>query len=471
MGSGSSTYPTYPSDPFMQPAFMQQQQPVYTAFNHQSHGQITRVQPSSSHSLPAPSGRTNASETDDWVKACLKFKLRDLAEATNGFSSSNVIGEGGFGKVFRGTLLDGTEIAVKALDPLSLQGDREYYAEIALLTKLRHPNLVCIMGMCSDEGQKLGVFEYMERGSLRSLLDEKCLSWKQRVSIAVGTARGLAYLHEISQPSVIHCDFKSPNVLIDQHLQAHVADFGLARHIGGSRPLLTGSGHGPSAEVGVTTVTSIRGTFGYLSPEYMEHGQASAKADVFAFGVVLLELMTGCEAVDTSKGQGLAGQLAVWAKPWLRDPSRMAKELIDLPARAEVDMVQVSVFCEVAEACLRTQPRERPNMLDVVRTLSKAQGGMDRTTPISSVLNGPGLPAPRSSSTPSIHASHRPQSTSAAIPLPSPERLSRSSYRPPGEGRSSGGGVTRSSAADHVQPSLPNQVPDRSLPVVSMFGI
>ena len=156
MGSGSSS--PYPSDHFMQPAPSNGQQPVNTTSSQQAQvtqAQVTRVQHISAHSLPAPSGRTNASETDDWVKACLKFKLRDLAEATNGFSISNVIGEGGFGKVFRGTLLDGTEIAVKALDPLSLQGDREYYAEIALLTKLRHPNLVCIMGMCSDEGQKV----------------------------------------------------------------------------------------------------------------------------------------------------------------------------------------------------------------------------------------------------------------------------------------------------------------------------
>lgn len=122
------------------------------------------------------------------------------------------------------------------------QGDREFYAEVGMLTRLRHPNLVCIMGMCHEGEHKLGVFEYMPRGSLRDLLDKKVVSWTDRVAMAIGSARGLAFLHEISQPSVIHCDFKSTNVLVDQFGQAHVADFGLARHIGGYRPPLVSAG-------------------------------------------------------------------------------------------------------------------------------------------------------------------------------------------------------------------------------------
>ncbi|GAX84415.1 hypothetical protein CEUSTIGMA_g11836.t1 [Chlamydomonas eustigma] len=321
-----------------------------------------------SSTMQGPSGRNPASESDDGVRACCKFRLVDLSEATSGFSAANVIGEGGFGKVYRGTLLDGTDVAVKRLDPLSLQGDREFYAEVGMLTRLRHPNLVCIMGMCNENGQKLGVFEYMPRGSLRELLDKKILSWRDRMTVAVGSARGLAFLHEISQPSVIHCDFKSTNVLIDAYGQAHVADFGLARHIGGYRPPVKGLGSMPFASPDITTVTSIRGTYGYLSPEYLEKGHASVRADVFAFGVVMLELMTGLQPVDTSRGKGWE-VLADWLRPKLRQPDEMFK-LLDPSVSEQASAVQVAVMCEIAEACLRANPRERPSMLEVIKTLS-----------------------------------------------------------------------------------------------------
>ena len=278
-----------------------------------------------------------------------------------------------------------------------------------MLTRLRHPNLVCIMGMCHEGNQKLGVFEFMPKGSLRDLLDKKVVTWKDRVTIAIGSARGLAYLHEISQPPVIHCDFKSTNVLIDQYGQAHVADFGLARHIGGYRPPIvsalvrnhmqmlfecilhfqlmeTSSGtlsdtsnpflpfrlpvpplppRGPRTW---TTVTSIRGTYGYLSPEYLEKGHASVRADIFAFGVVLLELLTGRQPVDTLRGRGME-TLGDWLRPHLRNPDQMLT-MMDPAVSEQASAVQVAVMCEIAEACLRPNPRERPSMLDVVRTLS-----------------------------------------------------------------------------------------------------
>nr|XP_029116939.1 probable serine/threonine-protein kinase PBL21 isoform X2 [Elaeis guineensis] len=223
------------------------------------------------------------------------FTFRDLGAATKNFKQSNLIGEGGFGKVYMGHLNSGQVVAIKQLNPNGLQGTHEFLVEVLMLIMLHHPNLVSLIGYCHEGDERLLVYEYMPQGSLENHLfdlppGKEPLDWNTRIKIAVGAAKGLTYLHDVVNPPVIYRDLKSSNILLDDDFNPKLSDFGLAKL-------------GP---VGDNTHVSTRvmGTYGYCAPDYATSGKLTVKADVYSFGVVLLELITGQKAFDLSKEPG-----------------------------------------------------------------------------------------------------------------------------------------------------------------------
>ncbi|GBG73041.1 hypothetical protein CBR_g12759 [Chara braunii] len=223
------------------------------------------------------------------------FTFKELMIATRNFRSDCLIGEGGFGRVYKARLETGLVVAVKQLDRNGLQGNREFRVEVAMLSRLCHPNLVNLIGYCADGDQRLLVYEYMPLGSLEDHLfdlppEREALDWIMRMKIAAGAAIGLEYLHDKANPPVIFRDFKSSNILLDEKYHPKLSDFGLARM-------------GP--EGGETHVsTRVMGTYGYCAPEYAMTGQLTLKSDVYSFGVVLLELITGRKVIDATRPHG-----------------------------------------------------------------------------------------------------------------------------------------------------------------------
>ncbi|KAK8285550.1 hypothetical protein V6Z12_D08G231900 [Gossypium hirsutum] len=234
------------------------------------------------------------------------FTLVELEKATSNFSSKRILGEGGFGRVYRGVMGDGSEVAVKLLTRDNQNGDREFIAEVEMLSRLHHRNLVKLVGICIEGRIRCLVYELVPNGSVESHLhgvdkNKGPLDWDARLKVALGAARGLAYLHEDSNPRVIHRDFKASNVLLEDDFTPKVSDFGLAREA------TEGSQH---------ISTRVMGTFGYVAPEYAMTGHLLVKSDVYSFGVVLLELLTGRKPVDMSQPQGQEN-LVTWARPLL----------------------------------------------------------------------------------------------------------------------------------------------------------
>nr|DAD46553.1 TPA_asm: hypothetical protein HUJ06_016490 [Nelumbo nucifera] len=234
-------------------------------------------------------------DRDNKHNAAQSFTFRELATATKNFKATNLIGEGGFGRVYKGRLETGQIVAVKQLDQNGLQGNQEFIVEVLMLSLLHHSNLVNLIGYCTDGDQRLLVYEYMPMGSLEDHLfdltpNKEPLEWNTRMKIAVGAARGLEYLHCKANPPVIYRDLKSANILLDNDFNPKLSDFGLAKL-------------GP---VGDNTHVSTRvmGTYGYCAPEYAMSGKLTLKSDVYSFGVVLLELITGRKAIDCTKVQG-----------------------------------------------------------------------------------------------------------------------------------------------------------------------
>jgi serine/threonine protein kinase len=216
-----------------------------------------------------------------------------LDAATGGFSEKNLLGEGGFGRVYKGRLEDTKEvIAVKQLDRDGFQGNREFLVEVLMLSLLHHPNLVKLLGYCTDSDQRILVYEYMPKGSLEDhLLDLppnwKPLPWHTRMQIAVGAAKGIEYLHEVANPPVIYRDLKASNILLDRDFNAKLSDFGLAKL-------------GPMGDQSHVS-TRVMGTYGYCAPEYAMTGKLTKMSDIYSFGVVLLELITGRRAIDVNR--------------------------------------------------------------------------------------------------------------------------------------------------------------------------
>ncbi|XP_044503452.1 protein BRASSINOSTEROID INSENSITIVE 1-like [Mangifera indica] len=296
-------------------------------------------------------------------KPLRKLTFADLLEATNGFHNDSLIGSGGFGDVYKAQLKDGSIVAIKKLKHISGQGDREFTAEMETIGKIKHRNLVPLLGYCKVGDERLLVYEYMRYGSLEDVLhDQKKagikLNWAARRKIAIGAARGLAFLHRSCNPLIIHRDMKSSNVLLDEHLEARVSDFGMARLM--------------SAMDTHLSVSTLAGTPGYVPPEYYQSFRCSAKGDVYSYGVVLLELLTGKRPTDSADfgDNNLVGWVKQHAK--LKISNVFDPELMKEDSSVEIELLQ---HLRVACACLEDRPRKRPTMIQVMAMFKEIQAG------------------------------------------------------------------------------------------------
>uniref|UniRef100_A0A0D6R795 Protein kinase domain-containing protein n=2 Tax=Araucaria cunninghamii TaxID=56994 RepID=A0A0D6R795_ARACU len=288
------------------------------------------------------------------------FTYKQLQFATNNFSPANVIGNGGFGLVYRSVLPDGRVVAIKQLDRDGKQGEHEFRVEVDLLSRLRSPYLLELIGYCADQDHRLLVYEYMSNGNLQEHLysdgspgNPPLLDWGTRMRIALDAAKGLEYLHEQIAPPVIHRDLKASNILLDENFNAKVSDFGLAKL--GSDKL--------NGEIS----TRVLGTTGYVAPEYALTGHLTTKSDVYSFGVVLLELLTGRVPVDMKRPLG-QGVLVSWALPYLTDREKVS-EVVDPVLEGQYlkkDLIQIAA---IAAICVQPEADYRPLMTDVVQSL------------------------------------------------------------------------------------------------------
>ncbi|CAH8254475.1 unnamed protein product [Arabidopsis lyrata] len=284
-------------------------------------------------------GRAEYSDSDG--QFMLRFDLGMILVATNDFSSENALGQGGFGTVYKGTLLNGQEIAVKRLTRGSGQGDMEFKNEVSLLTRLQHRNLVKLLGFCNEGDEEILVYEFVPNSSLdHFIFDEEkrsLLTWELRCRIIEGIARGLLYLHEDSQLKIIHRDLKASNILLDAEMNPKVADFGTARLF--------------EADETRAETRRIAGTRGYMAPEYLNHGQISAKSDVYSFGVMLLEIISG-ERNNSFVGEGLAA--FAW-KRWVEGNTESIIDhfLIDQPRNEIIKLIQIGLLCVQENAAKR----------------------------------------------------------------------------------------------------------------------
>ncbi|CAL5006881.1 unnamed protein product [Urochloa decumbens] len=296
-----------------------------------------------------------------------KLTYAHLHEATNGFSSEARIGTGGFGEVYKAKLKDGSVVAVKKLMYFTGQGDREFTAEMETIGKIKHRNLVPLLGYCKIGDERLLVYEYMKNGSLDVMLHEKAkidvnLDWKARKKIAISSARGLAFLHHSCVPHIIHRDMKSSNVLLDDNLDAYVSDFGMARLVNALDSHLT--------------VSKLLGTPGYVAPEYFQSIICTTKGDVYSYGVVLLELLSGKKPIDpTEFGDS---NLVDWAKQMVKEDrcSEIFDPILTDTKSSELEMYQ---YLNVACQCLDDQPNRRPTMIQVMAMFKELQIDSDNS--------------------------------------------------------------------------------------------
>ncbi|XP_024525140.1 inactive protein kinase SELMODRAFT_444075-like isoform X2 [Selaginella moellendorffii] len=284
-----------------------------------------------------------------------EFTFEELELATGGFSQANFLAEGGFGSVHRGVLPEGQVVAVKQHKLASSQGDVEFCSEVEVLSCAQHRNVVMLIGYCMEDSRRLLVYEFICNNSLDAHLYGKTmdpLEWKYRQRVAIGAARGLRYLHEECRVGcIVHRDMRPNNILLTHDYEPMVGDFGLARWQ-------------PDGELGVET--RVIGTFGYLAPEYTQSGQITEKADVYSFGIVLLELVTGRKAIDISRPKGQQC-LTEWARPLLR--KRVYRELVDPKLCGEFEKDEVTCMLHAAFLCISRDPNTRPRMSQVLRIL------------------------------------------------------------------------------------------------------
>ncbi|KFK30519.1 brassinosteroid receptor [Arabis alpina] len=311
-------------------------------------------------------------------KPLRKLTFADLLEATNGFHNDSMIGSGGFGDVYKAILKDGSAVAIKKLIHVSGQGDREFTAEMETIGKIKHRNLVPLLGYCKVGEERLLVYEFMKYGSLEDVLHDPKkagvkLNWSMRRKIAIGSARGLAFLHHNCIPHIIHRDMKSSNVLLDENLEARVSDFGMARLM--------------SAMDTHLSVSTLAGTPGYVPPEYYQSFRCSTKGDVYSYGVVLLELLTGKRPTDSPDfgDNNLVGWVKQHAK--LRISDVFDPELMKEDPALEIELLQ---HLKVAVACLDDRAWRRPTMIQVMASFKEIQAGsgLDSQSTIGSVEDG-----------------------------------------------------------------------------------
>ncbi|KAL2555074.1 Protein kinase superfamily protein [Forsythia ovata] len=296
------------------------------------------------------------------------FSIGEIERATDNFNASRILGEGGFGLVYGGTLDDGRKVAVKVLKRDDHQGSREFLAEVEMLSRLHHRNLVKLLGICAEDQCRSLIYELVPNGSVESHLhgadkEVSPLDWRARVKIALGAARGLAYLHEDSSPRVIHRDFKSSNILLEQDFTPKVSDFGLAR-----TAMEEGNKH---------VSTHVMGTFGYLAPEYAMTGHLLVKSDVYSYGVVLLELLTGRNPVDLSQPPGQEN-LVAWARPLLGTKEGL-EMIIDPDLKSNVPSDSIAKVAAIASMCVQPEVSHRPFMGEVVQALKLVCSEFDET--------------------------------------------------------------------------------------------
>ncbi|KAH9703383.1 serine/threonine-protein kinase PBL27 [Citrus sinensis] len=357
--------------------------------------------------IPSTSEKLKVNSTVDVKKEASKdggsdhiaahtFTFRELAAVTKNFRADCLLGEGGFGRVYKGRLESTNQVvAIKQLDRNGLQGNREFLVEVLMLSLLHHPNLVNLIGYCADGDQRLLVYEYMPLGSLEDHLheviesiclfrdsalsklpygifspiqqlllllvcvsdlppDKKRLDWTTRMRIAAGAAKGLEYLHDKANPPVIYRDLKCSNILLGEGYHPKLSDFGLAKL-------------GP---VGDKTHVSTRvmGTYGYCAPEYAMTGQLTLKSDVYSFGVVLLEIITGRKAIDNTRAAG-EHNLVAWARPLFKD-RRKFSQMADPTLQGQYPVRGLYQALAVAAMCVQEQPNMRPLIADVVTALT-----------------------------------------------------------------------------------------------------
>ncbi|KAJ7518270.1 hypothetical protein O6H91_21G061800 [Diphasiastrum complanatum] len=298
-------------------------------------------------------------DPDVYLGQLRKYCFRELQFATDNFDSKNILGKGGFGYVYKGTLPDGALVAVKRLKEEGINGgELQFQMEVEMISLAVHRNLLRLKGFCMTSTERLLVYPYMLNGSVASRLrDSNCgkpvLDWPTRKHIALGSARGLLYLHEHCDPKIIHRDVKAANILLDEDFEAVVGDFGLAKLL-------------DHRDSHVTTV--VRGTVGHIAPEYLSSGQSSEKTDVFGFGILLLELITGQRAFDFGR---LSHNKDVMLLDWVKQLQleKRLDPLVDSDLKSNYNPVELEEMVQVALLCTQVFPTDRPKMSEVVRML------------------------------------------------------------------------------------------------------
>ncbi|KAL4368575.1 hypothetical protein GQ457_05G028350 [Hibiscus cannabinus] len=286
-----------------------------------------------------------------------RFSFRELQLATGNFNPKNILGQGGYGVVYKGCLPNRSFIAVKRIRDPNFTGEVQFQTEVEMIGLALHRNLLRLYGFCMTPDERLLVYPYMPNGSVADRLRDACrekpsLDWNRRMHIALGAARGLVYLHEQCNPKIIHRDVKAANILLDESFEAVVGDFGLAKLL-------------DKRESHVTT--AVRGTVGHIAPEYLSTGQSSEKTDVFGFGILLLELITGQKTLDAGNGQIQKGMILDWVRT-LHEEKRL-EVLVDRDLRGCFDPTELEKTAELALQCTQSQPHLRPKMSEVLKVL------------------------------------------------------------------------------------------------------